>query len=111
MRLFLTAIAILLLIVPSHADGPAVLPPGTLAVGKTGIYCITTPCPSRGIADAEHQAPADLLWSGDALPAMTATAQDMQRITAAWNALECLLVEGTFDGTTLIVDHIAGACP
>lgn len=62
MRLFLTAIATLLLIVASHADGPAAIPAGTLAVGKTGIYCITTPCPSRGIADAEHQAPADLLW-------------------------------------------------
>lgn len=111
MRLFLTTVATLFLIMPSQADGPAALPPGTLAVGKTGIYCITTPCPSRGIADSDHQAPADLLWSGDTLPAITATAEDAQRLTAAWNAFECLLVDGRFDGATLIVDHVVGACP
>lgn len=102
--------AALLFSVPCHADGIAEINSGTLSVGRTGINCVMAPCPWRGIR-AVNSNGLDLLWSSDRLPAIKATADDAQRITQAWHDLECLLVEGEFDGTTLIVDRILGACP
>jgi hypothetical protein len=41
---------------------------------------------------------------------MVADAGDRQVIAAAWKKLDCVLVEGAFNGTTLTVQQVLGAC-
>jgi hypothetical protein len=82
-----------------------------LAVGKTGIYCVTTPCPWRGITELGATSDARrLIWSGNDLPQLAARADDAARLRDAWERMACLEVQGTLDGTVLRVDRIIGAC-
>jgi len=94
-----------LLASPSEADATT---SGLLNVGSTGILCYQAPCPWRGIAQADGDGKP--LWWGDELPEMVADAGDRQRIAAAWEAFECVLVEGAFNGTTLSVQQVVGNC-
>lgn len=84
------------------------LEPGALAVGRTNILCVKAPCPWRGITG-----PGDGLdpqWSSDVLPIVVGTEKDRARITKAWDDLDCVLVDGEFDGVTLTVRAIIGGC-
>ncbi|WP_152658660.1 hypothetical protein [Devosia chinhatensis] len=96
---------------PTVADAD----PGSrqLRVGQTNIFCVQAPCPWRGIAPAEgdRSTPSALLWSDQNLPAVKASNADARRISEAWHADRCLLVDGQMIGATLVVDAILGACP
>lgn len=85
----------------------------TLLVGGTNIYCVQAPCPWRGIArDGEvRSGPAGLLWSGEELPQLEASAADAARLETAWDDGKCLAVQGRWTGSVLEVDRITGACP
>ena len=92
---------------------------GRLAVGSTGITCVTEPCPWRGVVelDNERRDPLRPFWSGERLPRLDASAEDAARIKAAWDAMECLEIEGMIasapgeDAAPFIrVDRIVGAC-
>lgn len=86
---------------------------GILKVGSTGIDCYMPPCPSRGISNSERRGDGFQrpIWWGEVLPARHASEEDRQRIIKAWDDLECLLIEGTFDGVTLAVTRIIAECP
>lgn len=86
---------------------------GRLAVGKTGIQCMTQPCPWRGIVDLDDnmREPLRPLWSGSDLPALAASDEDAARLRDVWSDHGCLAVFGAFDGKTLRVDKILGNCP
>lgn len=82
-----------------------------LAVGKTGITCVTMPCPWRGIVELGATDRARrLVWSGHDLPQLAASADDAARLRDTWERMACLEVQGTLDGAVLRVDRIIGAC-
>lgn len=90
---------------------------GRMAVGSTGIYCVTQPCPWRGIVELENSLrdPLRPLWNGDTLPVLRASAEDAARIEAAWAEGQCLEIEGAFyadigGAPVLRVYHILGEC-
>lgn len=91
-----------------------------LAVGATGITCVTQPCPWRGVVelDNERRDPLRPYWSGDTIPRLVGSTGDAARIEAAWDAMQCLEIEGMIaddpdrSGMPVIrVDRIVGACP
>lgn len=104
--------AMALLALPAHATDTAP-PTERLLVGKTNIFCVRSPCPWRGISRAEDErpSPSRLIWSGDDLPRLDASDEDAERITLAWDANECLAVDGSLKGETLHVERVVGACP
>lgn len=108
----MTPIMLALAMGPVHA---ADLAPDTelLLVGRTNIFCVQAPCPWRGIvrADDVRDGPAGLAWSSQALPRLEAGAEDAARIAAAWEAIECVVVEGRLSGSVLYVERVVGACP
>ncbi len=93
---------------------------GRLAIGATGVHCMTEPCPWLGVVelDNEQRDPVRPLWSGKDLPKLRASPADEARIRAAWDNRECLEVEGAFytdapdiDGAPFVQVHrIVGAC-
>ncbi|EKF61551.1 hypothetical protein QWE_00065 [Agrobacterium albertimagni AOL15] len=90
-----------------------------LGIGGTGVFCYQLPCPWRGVIDltvplADRLRP---LWSGQHIPDLIATAADKERIVTAWEALECLEIEGQIITAAtrtappvLRVDRVLGAC-
>jgi len=106
------AIAISLIALPAHAGGTSSANE-RLVFGKTNIFCVQAPCPWRGIvrADDLQSGSATMLWSQDRLPQLDASAEDATRLATAWDALECLIVEGSMSERTLRVDRIVGVCP
>lgn len=85
---------------------------GRLAIGRTSVNCVKAPCPWRGIVNLGNSSrnSLDPLWTGNDLPVLNASDGDAHRIRAAWEKLECLVVDGTFDGQTLMVNRILGGC-
>jgi hypothetical protein len=83
-----------------------------LQVGSTGIMCVTEPCPWRGITEPPDMRPDPLrpLWSGDALPPVTGSEDDRACVSEAWDEYQCIEIEGSFDGETLHVAEVIGAC-
>jgi hypothetical protein len=92
----------------THAD----VDTRTLRVGSTGILCYMEPCPWRGIVDVgrPHAGLNRPLWWGNELPPMEGPAADKDRIVEAWDAYECVLVEGDFDGRVLRVNRLLESC-
>ncbi|MDH4992371.1 hypothetical protein QEZ48_16265 [Aquamicrobium lusatiense] len=84
-----------------------------LAVGNTGISCVTLPCPWRGIVDLDDASrdPLRPLWNHQELPALEASTADRARLSEAWGEARCVAVEGVLDGQSLRVDKILGDCP
>lgn len=93
---------------------------GRFAIGSIGVYCFTEPCPWRGIVELENSKrdPLRPLWTGDTLPTLLANGKDKVRIAKAWNAWQCLVVDGTFSDDAadiggppfLRVNQILGEC-
>lgn len=90
-----------------------------LGIGGTGVFCYQLPCPWRGVIDLTDPLADRLrpLWSGEHIPDLVATAADKERILTAWEALECLKIEGAIitaatrtEPPVLRVDRILGAC-
>lgn len=90
-----------------------------LGIGGTGVFCYQLPCPWRGVFDLTDPLADRLrpLWSGQNIPDLIATEEDKERITIAWEALECLEIEGAIITAptrtappVLRVDRILGAC-
>jgi hypothetical protein len=90
-----------------------------LTIGSTGVLCYQMPCPWRGVVNLEEPSADRLrpLWSGDHIPGLIADPADRQRIVSAWEALECLEIEGAFitlathnEPRKLRIDRILGAC-
>lgn len=87
-----------------------------LAIGGTGINCVTLPCPWRGVVLLEDDArdPLRPYWSGEHLPKLIGNDEDVAHIAAAWEAGQCIEIEGvvTPKGTPLeiTVDQITGPC-
>lgn len=82
-------------------------------VGRTGIFCFNEPCPWRGVVPAAPNGlpQGDVMpWAGDEPPALAAEPGERDRILAAWEDLECLLIEGRFADKTLEVSRIVGPC-
>lgn len=105
--------------------GPAVAAqgssePGRLAIGATGIACVTTPCPSRGVVklDDDSRDPLRPFWWGERPPRLDASPADAARIEAAWDAMKCLEIQGMVlsdpaggDMPLIRVERILGPCP
>lgn len=82
-------------------------------VGGTGIYCVREPCPWRGVVPAgpDGRPRGDvMLWAGDTPPILAAEPGARNRILAAWEDLDCLLIEGRFADKMLEVSRIVGPC-
>ena len=82
----------------------------TLLVGKTGIYCVTTPCPWKGVQRIGADGAPELIWSADELPEITASYADARQLRSAWDAGECLAITGTLEDGHLVVQSLGGAC-
>ena len=104
-------VAASLSVTATHADGMSVASE-RLFVGKTNIVCVQAPCPWRGIAaaDAHQGGPAGLLWSEQTLPPLDAIEDDATRIVEAWNADQCLSIQGRMDSGRLQVERVEGEC-
>lgn len=93
---------------------------GRLAIGATGVLCVTEPCPWRGVVELDNKQRGSLrpLWTGSHLPTLRASPADEARIRAGWDNGECLEIEGAFyeDAADLkappvvLVRRIIGAC-
>ncbi|MDR7126352.1 hypothetical protein [Pseudotabrizicola sp. 4114] len=81
---------------------------GLLAVGGTGIACYMAPCPWRGISQTDSR--DRVIWSGNVLPVLIAGTEDRARVAAAWDRYDCLVVDGSYDGTALTIRDIIGPC-
>jgi len=113
---------------PLQAQEPTEAGSGTTlyAVGATGVECAKAPCPVRGIWVAEipkgslaeirkalHFADHD---GTVGLPNLRGPSDHRKAVQEAWNADECLIVEGDFgpDEKTgiprLRIDRIVGPC-
>lgn len=112
------SVALAVLVTTAVADTPGqgaddvaiVAETSTLLVGATGIYCVTTPCPWKGVQRIEADGVPVLLWSGDALPRIRASDADAREVHEAWEAGDCVLVTGSLDETHLVVQSIDGTC-
>jgi hypothetical protein len=84
-----------------------------LLVGKTNIFCVSAPCPWRGImaADSKEAGASALLWSEQTLPELDASPEDAERIVAAWNGDRCLAIHGRLAEGRLTVVSVLGECP
>lgn len=83
-----------------------------LATGKTGISCVTSPCPWREIVDRNDASCDQLgpLWNHQELPAPEASPADRARLSGAWDDARCVALEDALDGQSLRVDKILGDC-
>lgn len=82
-------------------------------MGNTGIMCVTTPCPWTGVFQINRDGSREFPLSGDDAPApppLRADEADRARIAAAYSGGSCVIVEGRFDGDTLIVARVLGDC-
>ncbi|MCJ8151771.1 hypothetical protein [Shinella sedimenti] len=94
---------------------------GRFSVGRTGIMCTTQPCPWLGIVELDNPGhdPLRPLWANVEMPKLRASHEDAARIAAAWEAHECLVVDGSFytdaadiEGLPVLrVRSIIGNCP
>jgi hypothetical protein len=85
---------------------------GLIRIGRTGIHCLRTPCPWRGIMKIREDGLADgkPVWAGDELPILEASPADRERIRSSWQDSGCLLVEGRLEQRRFAVRHITGGC-
>jgi hypothetical protein len=115
------------MVAQAPAPGPDVAIPDDAAgrrihVGDTGIKCVKLPCPSRGVflpGRAQNGGrPTLLLADHDGRmppPPMIGDEADLAAIRTAWNARDCLAIEGRpisgeDDKPVLRVDRIVGPC-
>lgn len=94
---------------------------GRFSIGGTGVMCTTEPCPWMGVVELDNPSrdPLRPLWADSDMPKLRASEEDAASIAAAWEARNCLVVEGAFyvdasDPTgvpVLEVHSITGDCP
>jgi hypothetical protein len=115
-RLFLPFAALILSACAASAQAEPLPVPsegeGFWAIGVTGIHCYRAPCPWRGIAPiASDGSAGSPLSPADqpAPPPLRASKADRARIDAAY-AQDCLVVEGHFEGETLVVARVLAQC-
>ncbi|MRX52217.1 hypothetical protein GI374_17830 [Paracoccus sp. S-4012] len=81
-------------------------------LGKTGILCCMAPCPWRGVfpieADGSAGRPLSAADQPDPPPMQTSD-EDRARIEAAYED-GCRIVEGRFEGETLVVTRVVAEC-
>lgn len=83
-----------------------------LAIGRTGISCVTSPCPWREIVDRNDASCDQLgpLWKPQELPALEAATADRARLSGAWDDARCVALEDALDDQSLRLDKILGDC-
>lgn len=103
---------VLLVDTTAPATSPGISAPAELQIGPTGIYCVTTPCPWKGVMVVVEtgEAPGPVLWSGTHLPPIDAPEDIAERISDVWKNDGCLIVTGQLSSNTLTVLDIVGEC-
>lgn len=93
-------------------DGPGLSEPALLRIGTTGINCVTTPCPWRGIlpVDETGHTAGPVLWSGTDLPPVTGPGDIAARVGRAWANDTCLIVTGRVMPETVEISEIVKEC-
>ena len=96
----------------ADAAGPGLDRETRLRIGFTGILCVTTPCPSYGIALADKYSPSlgTILWWGDVLPDVLAQETIAAEVRKAWDQGQCLIVKGRLSSAGVDVSEIEGNC-
>lgn len=93
-----------------NGDAATTAAAGPLLVGATGIYCVTTPCPWKGVQRIDADGAPTLIWSADELPDITASDADTRQLWEAWDAGDCLAITGSFGEGHLVVQSVDGRC-
>lgn len=119
-RLLIAALILFCVATPSRATEIEPIN-GRFSIGNTGIMCTTQPCPWLGIVELDNpdRDPLRPLWANTEMPKLRASEVDAETIAAAWDARDCLVVEGSFYSDAadikgrpiLHVHSITGSCP
>lgn len=88
---------------------PDISTPAKLQIGPTGIYCVTEPCPWKGVMMI-GEASRHVLWSGTDLPPVEAKQKIRALIADSWKNDACLIVMGQLLGGAFQVSDILGEC-